>query len=518
MSTKLPELRARMHTVPLEPGVYIMRDRLGHVIYVGKAKVLRKRLGSYFMPSRKKRADKKTRALIDSIWDFETHSVRNEQEALILESKLIKQYRPRYNISLKDDKRFYMVRINLGARYPVFELVRLKKNDRYKYFGPFVRSTALRATLDWINKEFGLWVKPPKAVGDAGYLEVGEVLNRVYGEEYVGEVSEADYRLRVDEACSFLSGKGRREKLKELKEEMAHASANMEFERAVGLRDIIENLEETTNPTRQFAYGKSIPTTVIPTKDLASLGEYLHLDGPPKVMECFDISNVSSTHIVASMVRFLGGVPDNANYRRYRIKTVEGQDDFASMAEVVRRRYTRIISENLRVNPEAEHSQQNLTELLYDLRKEDKSPLFLPDLVIVDGGKGQLSAAHAELMQLGLHGLPVIGLAKQREEIFFPGKSEPLTIDHGEGALKLMQRIRDEAHRYANLYNELLLSKRMKESLLDECPGMSASRKKALLLKFGSIPKMKKATLAEIQSTPSIEVIAAKKIFDYLQG
>lgn len=516
MSIKLPELRARMHTVPLKPGVYIMRDRLGHVIYVGKAKMLRKRLGSYFMPSRKNRADKKTRALIDSIWDFETHTVRNEQEALILESKLIKQYRPRYNISLKDDKRFFMVRIDLNARYPIFELVRLRKNDGYKYFGPFARSTALKSTLDWINKEFGLWVKPPKTEEDSGYLEVREVLNRVYGDQYVGEVSEADYRLRVEEACSFLAGKGRREKLKQLKDEMSHCAVSMDFERAAYLRDIIENLERTTDPARQFAYGKSIPTTVIPTVDLASLGDFLNLDGPPTVMECFDISNVSSTHIVASMVRFLGGVPDNANYRRYRIKTVEGQDDFASMAEVVRRRYARIIAENLRANPEAEHSQQNLTELLYDLRKQGKSPLFLPDLVIVDGGKGQLSAAYAELRNLGLHDLPVIGLAKQREEIFFPGESEPLTIDHGEGALKLMQRIRDEAHRYANLYNELLLSKRMKESVLDDCPGMTTARKKALLTKFGSLAKMKKATFKEIQATPSVGPLTAEKIFDFL--
>ena len=507
-----------MHTVPLKPGVYIMRDRLGHVIYVGKAKVLRKRLGSYFMPSRKKRADVKTRALIDSIWDFETHTVRNEEEALILESKLIKQYRPRYNIALKDDKRFYLVRVDLAAEYPIFELTRIKKSDKYKYFGPFVHAQALIATLNWLNKEFGLWVRPPKSEGESGYLEVGEVLNRAYGEEFVGEVSADDYRMRVQEACSLLSGKGRRDKISQLKEDMSQASVDMDFERAAGLRDIIENLEKTTSPARQFAYGKAIPTTVIPTEDLASLGEYLHLDGPPKVMECFDISNVSSTHIVASMVRFLGGVPDNANYRRYRIKTVEGQDDFASMAEVVRRRYARIIAENLRANPEVEHSQQNLTELLYDLRKQGKSPLFLPDLVIVDGGKGQLSAAHAELVKLGLHDLPVIGLAKQREEIFFPGESEPLTIDHGEGALKLMQRIRDEAHRYANLYNELLLSKRMKESLLDDCPGMTAARKKALLTKFGSIAKMKKATLKEIQATPSIGPLTAEKIFDFLHS
>ena len=351
--------------------------------------------------------------------------MRNEKEALILEAKLIKEYRPRYNIALKDDKRYFMVRIDLQAEYPTFELTRIKRNDRFKYFGPFVHSRALKSTLDWLCEEFGLWKQVPKREGEAGFLEVGEVLNRHYAEQSVGEVSAEDYRMRVEEACALLSGKGRRDRLRQLKERMSQASVDMDFEKAAELRDIIENLEKTTSPARQFAHGKSIPTTVVPKEDLAALGDYLGLSRSPTVMECFDISNVSSTHIVASMVRFLDGVPDNANYRRYRIKTVEGQDDFASMAEVVRRRYARIVAENLRANPdEAEHSQLELTELLYDLRESGKSPLFLPDLVIVDGGKGQLSAAHSELTKLKLHDLPIVGLAKQHEEIFFPGSSE----------------------------------------------------------------------------------------------
>lgn len=516
MSAKLPELRARMHTVPLKPGVYIMRDRLGHVIYVGKAKILRKRLGSYFMPSRKNRADLKTRALIDSIWDFETHTVRNEQEALILESKLIKEYRPRYNITLKDDKRYFMVKIDLSAKYPIFKLCRIRKNDGWKYFGPFGRSAALKATLSWINREFGIWTQAPKSEDDPGYKEVGEVLNRRYGKQFVGEISTEEYHERVMEACDLLSGKGRRTKVNELKQEMERAAVDLDFERASELRDVIENLERTTTKTRQFTNTNSIPTTVMPAEDLAELGDYLKMHRPPEIMECFDISNVSSTHSVASMVRFLNGAPDNKNYRRYRIKTVEGQDDFASMAEVVRRRYYRIAAENMRANPEMENSQENLTETLYRLRSEGKSPIAIPDLVIVDGGKGQLSASHRELRKLGLHDLPIIGLAKQREEIFFPGNSNPLRIDHSQGALKLMQRIRDEAHRYANLYNELLLKKRMRESLLDDCPGMTEARKNALMKKFGSLAKIKKATLKQIESTPGIGPLTAEKIIHFL--
>ena len=516
MSSKLPELRARMHTVPLKPGVYIMRDRLGHVIYVGKAKELRKRLGSYFLPSRKKRADLKTRALLDSIWDFETHTVRNEEEALILEEKLIKQYRPRYNIALKDDKRYFLVKIDLEAEYPIFKLCRIRRNDGYKYFGPFVHGGALIATLEWINKEFGIWTQAPKSEGDPAYKQVGEVLNRRYGEQYVGEISNEEYHERVADACALLSGKGRRSRVNILKEQMDEAAENLDFEKAAELRDIIDNLEKTTIKARQFAYAKSIPTTVLPAEDLAELGDYLRMNRPPEIMECFDISNVSSTHSVASMVRFLNGAPDNSNYRRYRIKTVEGQDDFASMAEVVRRRYARIAAESMKANPECEESQEDLTEILYRLRSEGSSPIALPDLVIVDGGKGQLSAAHAELTKLGLHDLPIIGLAKQREEIFFPGNSNPLRIDHNQGALKLMQRIRDEAHRYANLYNELLLKKRMRESLLDDCPGMTETRKNALLKKFGSIAKLKKATQEQILTTPGIGPLTAEKIIHYL--
>lgn len=505
-----------MHTVPLKPGVYIMRDRLGHVIYVGKAKMLRKRLGSYFLPSRKKRADIKTRALLDSVWDFETHTVRNEEEALILEEKLIKQYRPRYNIALKDDKRYFLVKIDLKAEYPIFKLCRIRRGDGYKYFGPFVHGSALITTLDWINKEFGIWTQAPKPEEDPAYKQVGEVLNRRYGEQYVGEISTQEYQERVKDACDLLSGKGRRGRLNQLKSEMDIASSDLDFEKAAELRDVIDNLEKTTIKARQFAHTKSIPTTVLPAEDLAELADYLRLSRPPAIMECFDISNVSSTHSVASMVRFLDGAPDNSNYRRYRIKTVEGQDDFASMAEVVRRRYYRIASESLRANPEMENSQEDMTDSLYRLRSEGKSPIALPDLVIVDGGKGQLSAAHAELIQLGLQGLPIIGLAKQREEIFFPGNSRPLLINHNQGALKLMQRIRDEAHRYANLYNELLLKKRMRESLLDDCPGMTAARKNTLMKKFGSIAKIKKATLAEIESTPGIGPLTAEKIIHFL--
>lgn len=495
-----------------------MKDRLGSIIYVGKARDLRKRLSSYFMPSGKKRADRKTRALIDSICDFEIHEVRNEQEALLLEGKLIKQYRPRYNVSFRDDKRFLLVKVNLDDPWPKFVTTRLKKSDGARYFGPFAHSGALRGTVTWLNREFGLRSCRPRIPGESDYKHCNADIIRNCSAPCVGKIDRDAYLERIEEACEILSGKGKRERFKVLEEEMHRAAERLDFEKAAKMRDVIDNLKRSLTPTRQFSRGRGVPTTVKPLEDVAELGDWLGLDGPPEVMECFDISNISNTHIVASMVRFRDGLPDNQNYRRYRIKTVEGQDDFASMAEVVRRRYGRILKENMTENPDvAEESQESPREVVRRLAEEGKSPITLPDLVIVDGGKGQLSVAVAELQRLGLYDLPIVGLAKQREEIFQPGESEPINIPHDRGALKLMQRIRDEAHRFANGYNEILLRKRVKESLLDDCPGVSDSKKKALLKKFGSVERLKKATPAKIAEIPGISLGSAEVILEFLK-
>jgi excinuclease ABC subunit C len=515
----LPLLRARLSQVSHKPGVYLHKDRLGSIIYVGKARDLRKRLSSYFMPSGKKRADRKTRALIDSICDFEVHEVRNEQEALLLEGKLIKQYRPRYNVSFRDDKRFLLVKVNLDDPWPKFQTTRLKKGDGARYFGPFAHSGALRAAVAWLNKEFGLRSCRPRNPGEKDYKHCNADVIRNCMAPCVAKVSREEYLEQLEQACELLSGKGKRERLKSLKVEMEQSAMKLDFEKAARLRDVIVNLERALSPTRQFTRGRGVPTTVKPTEDLAELGDWLSLIGPPTIMECFDISNISSTHIVASMVRFKNGLPDNQNYRQYRIRTVDGQDDFASMAEVVRRRYGRILQENMEANPEvAESTQETHVETLRRLAAEGRSPVTLPDLVIVDGGKGQLSVSVAELQRLGLGGLPICGLAKQREEIFFPGESEPVIIPHDRGALKLMQRIRDEAHRFANRYNELLLRKRVKESLLDDCPGVSPAKKKALLKRFGSVARIKEATVDQIAELTGFSVKSANEILAFLTG
>ena len=511
-----PDLRSRLGEVPHQPGVYLMRDRLGAIIYVGKARDLRKRLASYFLPSRRQQADLKTRALLDSVWDFEIHLVRNEQEALLLEGKLIKQYRPRYNVSFRDDKRFLLAKINPDEPWPRFVLTRLKKDDGARYFGPFAHSGALRGTIAWLNREFGLRSCRSREPGEKDYKHCSADVIRNCSAPCVGKITREAYLERVEQASELLEGKGRRERIRSLHEEMEKAAGRMDFERAARLRDIAQNLERTLNPTRQFSRGRGVPSTVKPLDDLSELADLLQLAEAPRIMECFDISNVSSNHIVASMVRFVQGVPDNGNYRRYRIMTVEGQDDFASMAEVIRRRYSRILREGAKSSPGVVESQEGVIEGMRRLAREGKAPITLPDLVIVDGGKGQLSSAITELRRLGLHELAVIGLAKKREEIFRPGESAPLILSHETGALKLLQRIRDEAHRFANNYNELLLRKRMKESLLDDCPGVSPRRKAALLARFGSVARIRRQSAEEIAELPGISVRSAEAMLGWL--
>ena len=258
------------------------------------------------------------------------------------------------------------------------------------------------------------------------------------------------------------------------------------------------------------------------------MADALQLARPPRIMECFDISNISSTHIVASMVRFKDGVPDRANYRRYRIRGTPNQDDFASMAEVVRRRYSRVLREahlekdpvekrdSVTIDYSPEFSQESPAQILQQAAMRDDQPSTLPDLIIVDGGKGQLSSACKELQRLGLYEQPVIGLAKEFEEIYRPGRPLPLRLPEDSGALKLLQRIRDEAHRFANSFHSLLLKKRISESLLDEIPGVSESRKKALLETFGSVERIRKSSATQIASVNGIGPKLGEQIAQYL--
>jgi len=502
-----------LRDMPHKPGVYVMRDRLRHVIYVGKARDLRKRVGSYFMPSRKMTADPKTRALIDSVWDLEYHIVRSDAEAVLFEGRLIKEFRPKYNVLFKDDKRFLLVRVDLRDVFPKFALTRLRKEDGARYFGPFAHSGPLRSTLNTMRKKFGLRSCRATVPGEKDFKHCLDHVIKNCSAPCVGRVSREEYLARVEAACEFLDGQSR-EWIHQVEADMRAAAEKLDFEKAAQLRNLLDDLRTTTKSMTRFTR-KSLPTTVHPEADLRALQEALALPGPPRIMECFDISNISSTHIVASMVRFRDGVPDRAGYRKYRIHGTLHQDDFASMAEVVRRRYGRLLREASVREDDAEFNQEPAGEAAARI-SEASGTTIIPDLIIVDGGRGQLSSACKELHRLGLHEASVIGLAKEFEEIYRPGRPLPMKLPEDSGALRLLQRIRDEAHRTANGYHSLLLKRRMRESLLDAIPGISAARKQVLLERFGSVTRLKKASVADLASVPGISSPLAEAILGAL--
>jgi len=491
-------IRNKLSAVPHKPGVYLMKDRFGTVIYVGKARDLRRRVSQYFHPSRRQGWDLKLNALVDAIHDFDTHVVKSEPESLLLEGKLIKQFQPRYNISFRDDKRFLLLKVNLNDPIPRFTLTRLKQDDGARYFGPFAHSGALRSTLTMIRRKFNLRGCRPLNPNEADYKHCLYGNLKYCTAPCIGNVLREQYLLQVQAACEFLSGQGE-EFEKQLEDEMKKAAAALDFEKAASLRDALEDLRRTMKKTEKFErLPYTLPLAIDPERDLEELATVLGLSAPPGRIEGFDISNISGTFAVASMVSFRAGRPDRSNYRRFRMKTVTGQDDFACMAETIHRRYSRLLKES--------------TEA-----QQDRS-LNLPSLILIDGGKGQLNAAVAELTKLGITDVPIIGLAKEFEEIYRPDEADPIRLDHNTGALKLLQRVRDESHRFANTYNAKLRLKKISESLLDEFPGIGERRKAALLKKFGSIQRLRAATLEQIAEVPGFGGKAATELKAFLEA
>lgn len=598
------DIHKKLGAVPHKPGIYLMRDRLGTVIYVGKARDLRKRVSQYFHPSRRLGWDLKFKALIEAIQDFDFHVVRSEPEALLLESKLIKEFHPRYNVSFRDDKRFLLLKVNLNDPIPRFTLTRLKQEDGARYFGPFPNSSALRSTLGLVRRQYHLRGCRPLTPTERDYKHCLYAHLKYCTAPCILNVTREQYLEQVRAACDFLEGQCR-EMQDQLTEEMKKAAAAQQYERAAELRDLLADLRRTTKKVNRFErLPYSLPLAIDPEKDLAELGEVLGLPGPPQRIEGFDISNISGTFKVASLVNFRNGRPDRANYRRFKIKTVEGQDDFASVAEVVRRRYTRLLNESkpeisraginqeggeavpkelqrlvddvsaaaktkgalppgadaaaadLRAHrapgvagtqrettsqelhkseiAEGDHTEgtnddcgPGLSATLYPhhasrithhaSRNTPRSP-GLPDLILIDGGKGQLAAARAELEKLGLGHIPTIGLAKEFEEIYRPGETSPLRLSHDSGALKLLQRVRDESHRLANTYNAQLRLRKISESLLDEFPSIGQRRKAALLKKFGSVQRLRLASVEQIAEVPGFGGKAAAELKAFLEA
>src|SRR6186713_1708842 len=400
-------VRNKLSQVPHRPGVYLHKDRFGTVIYVGKARDLRKRVSQYFHPSRRLGWDLKFNALVEAIHDFDVHVVKSEPESLLLESKLIKEFHPRFNISLRDDKRFLLLKVNLSDPIPNFTFTRLKKDDGARYFGPFVNSTAARNTVALVRKQFNLRGCRVFTPGEADYKHCLYAHLKFCTAPCVGNVTPEQYLEQVRAACDFLEGQC--EEMKEqLEVEMKKAAAAHEFEKAADLRDMIQDLERTTKREKSFArVPYSLPLAINPESDLWELAKVLGLSKPPRRIEGFDISNISGTFKVASLVSFKNGRPDRANYRRFKIKSVEGQDDFASMAEVIRRRYTRVLNESKVLDQHSEgelreeggqHIPQELQKLIDETSKRVRQgirtatsfsglqpPSSFPDLILIDG-------------------------------------------------------------------------------------------------------------------------------------
>ena len=484
------KVKAKLALLPDQPGVYLMRNRQGRIIYVGKAASLRSRVASYFRRRSFSHADPKLRGLIRSIDDLDFVTLKSEAEATLTESRLIKDYRPRYNVSLKDDKRFLLLRVNLNEPFPRFAAVRLRKDDGARYWGPYASSAAAWASLEFVEKQFGLRRCAPRVPGPEDHRHCLNDIVRYCSAPCIGKASPEQYRERVLTACAFLDGE-RREFLDNLRRQMAAAAGEMKFEKAAALRDmyllLLKGIREKARGRKSLRLKREEARL-----GLAGLQQGLGLPRPPEVIECYDISNISGTNSVASRVVAVDGVPAPAHYRMYRIQTVEGADDPASMAEVIRRRFTRALAEQER----------------------------FPDLVLVDGGITQLRAARAELDRLGLHDQPVAGIAKQFEELYHDPENEsaPLRFPAGSPALRVLQQIRDEAHRFALTYHRALRARRIRESVLDDIPGIGDKRKEQLLARFGSVERLRRASVQDLAAVPGLGPGLAAGIHAALHG
>ena len=398
----------RSQDVPRVPGVYVYRNSGGAVIYVGKARNLRSRMCSYFQPSGAMQSDPRRRALIHSIASYEIFPVETEQEALLLEDRFIKQYNPRYNVDLRDDKRYLHVCIDPTETFPRLQTARLRREDGRVYFGPFPWATALRTTIRFLEVRYGLRSCPVAEPCPDTKLHCHEDVIRDCLCPCVGKVTKEAYQERLEKVMAILRGDCR-ELVEELTADMQEKASKMDFEGAATIRDMIANLKSVLEPNRRFInHTLSTRLAVSNMAAVEALQKALNMDKPPLVMECFDMSNISGVLAVGSMVCFKDGRPNKNAYRRFRIRTVEGANDFAMMREIITRHFSRLLDEHLP----------------------------LPDLMIVDGGKGQLSYAVDALVALRCPPFPVIGEATTSVSGARPAKyPRPSTVTPRVGAI-----------------------------------------------------------------------------------
>lgn len=398
--------------IPHLPGVYIMKDASGEAIYIGKAKDLFKRVSSYFQESRPRTA--KLISLLEKVKGLDYVVTGSEEEALIYEASLIKEKKPRYNVELKDDKTFPFLKIGLNEKFPRLTITRKKIDDGSRYFGPYTKVGLLRNAVGILKNIFPMRIckRMPGEVCLA--YHIGQCMGPC-----VNKVDEESYSAIVRQLILFLEGK-KTILIQELTDNMKRFADKKDFERAAIMRNRLSALLEVSD--RKTADYSSWGNVALKLKKILKLASL------PLRIEAFDVSNISGKEATGSMVYFNNGVPDKSNYRKFRIKNVKGVDDYAMMKEIVRRRYKRLKEENVK----------------------------FPDLVIIDGGKGHLAAAHEELLKLNLSHVPVIGIAKQEEKIYTLDSSKPLDINRDSEMLHFIQSVRDEAHRFALKYHHVL--------------------------------------------------------------
>lgn len=599
-------LQGTLANLPSSPGVYLMKNASGTVLYCGKAKSLRSRVRSYFQASSTPHAST-IGAMLPHVAEIEILHATTAVDALILENNLIKQYQPRYNIKLKDDKRYPYIRITMDDPYPAISVTRNVEQDGSRYFGPYVHAMATRETLKQLTRLF------PIRTCNLQLKETGNT-HRVCLDYHIGRcpapcadfVSLEDYSDIVDDVILFLGGKTKA-LVDELKGRMAKAAENLDYERAAVLRDRIESVEKGTQKQgmdsasdedydaigcavvgtmacaqvlmirggklverehffltdveavepaavlsafvpQYYAEASFVPRTVVPQTapdmhetiekwlsdkregrvtiyvptrgrkfDMAQLAsrnaetilkqreanvvgtagenpalrglmEICNLDRLPARIEAYDISNFGGDIIVGSMVVFEDGVPARSEYRRFRVRDIEGPNDYAAMRQVITRRFSRGIAEGT----------------------------VMPNLILIDGGKGQLSAASDALIDVEYTQQPRVGLAKQFEHMFLPNDPEPIILSKANPTLHLVQHVRNEAHRFAVNYLRRLRDKRMTQSVLDEIPYVGDRRKLALLKHFGDIDGVRRASLDELLAVRSITRPVAQRIYKHL--
>lgn len=473
-------IRERLKTVPNRPGCYLMRDRRGVIIYVGKAKNLRRRVSSYFRAGAKHAP--KVRSMVDTVYDFEFMTVKNEAESLLTEAALIKKYKPHFNILMRDDKRYLALRADPTAAWPRFTCCRIVRDDGARYFGPFPSAPVVRAAKDFVEKRWGIRECEALEPDEEAHRHCLANVIRRCSAPCLKKISQEEYHARFEEACQFLEGK-RPEAIAEAEAEMREAAAKGDFEKAARVRDTVFALKEMTKA--HFVRKSPEMRAADALKGIEELAEAIGLEKPPRIIECVDISNLFGTYNVASLVVARDGLPDGRYYRHFKIKSFEGADDPRAMAEVVRRRYGPE-STLLKTSPRA-------------------------DLYICDGGITQLRAARALFKELGVGDIPTVGLAKQQELVVLDDGRPDVWLPRDSQALMVITRLRDEAHRFAITYHRNLREKSIRESVLDDVPGIGEAKKVKLLKTFKSIYGVAKAEISEIAATAGVsEQIAAE--------